>query len=147
MNTKRLLKLAEFLRTVPVKRFDYTKWVGKDWKGSQNLSCGTTACALGWAVTIPSFRKAGLRFKNSSFENLFGETIMQADIVLRSPKTKRLLTSESLRTAEMFFGLTDDQAVWLFTPQGGESFATPKYVAQKIERFVKGEAAIGHPSY
>lgn len=25
-------------------------------------SCGTTACALGWAATMPYFRKRGLRF-------------------------------------------------------------------------------------
>jgi len=47
---QRLLRLAEFLATVPRKRFDMGKWV-----------CGTTACAAGWAHNIPEFREAGYR--------------------------------------------------------------------------------------
>lgn len=67
MNKKRLLKLAGFLEALPPKRFDYNAWVGDDWAGKQDLSCGTTACALGWAATIPAFRKLGLQlFKPES---------------------------------------------------------------------------------
>lgn len=53
MNTDRLLRLAAFLDTLPPERFDYRTWVGKDWQGKADLSCGTTACALGWAMTLP----------------------------------------------------------------------------------------------
>lgn len=59
----RLLKLADFLETVPPKRFRFSSWVGDDWQGREDLSCGTTACAVGWASTIPAFRKLGLRLK------------------------------------------------------------------------------------
>lgn len=57
---RRLLKLADFLDALPPKRFDFSRWVGDDWQGDEQLSCGTTACALGWAATIPEFRKLGV---------------------------------------------------------------------------------------
>lgn len=60
-SARRLLVLAEFLEKLPMARFDYQSWVGNDWKGKQDLSCGTTACALGWAATMPEFRALGLR--------------------------------------------------------------------------------------
>lgn len=53
MNKDRLLRLAAFLDTLPPERFDYRTWVGRDWQGKADLSCGTTACALGWAMTLP----------------------------------------------------------------------------------------------
>lgn len=59
----RLLKLAAFLEQLDPKRFNYRRWVGDDWKGAQDLSCGTTACALGWAATMPEFQELGLRLE------------------------------------------------------------------------------------
>lgn len=54
--------LVEFLKTsIPKARFDFSKWVGPEWKGKPDLSCGTTACALGWATTIPELRAQGLK--------------------------------------------------------------------------------------
>lgn len=58
---QRLLNVATFLDTVPDNRFNYRGWVGPDWKGMQDLSCGTTACALGWAATMPEFQALGVR--------------------------------------------------------------------------------------
>jgi len=55
----RLLRLAKFLRTLPDCRFDFKEWVGRDWDGKPDLSCGTTACALGWAAAMPEFRALG----------------------------------------------------------------------------------------
>ncbi|MGH7749129.1 MAG: hypothetical protein ACREQ5_30855, partial [Candidatus Dormibacteria bacterium] len=58
----RLLRLADFLENdVPADRFDFAHWVGKDWAGAPDLSCGTSACALGWATTIPEFQALGLK--------------------------------------------------------------------------------------
>lgn len=51
---RRLIKLAEFLETAELPgKFDMSEWHRK-------TDCGTSACALGWATTIPSFRRAGL---------------------------------------------------------------------------------------
>ena len=44
MNKERLLKLAEFLDTVPEEKFDFSVWQS----------------AVGWACTIPEFKEAGL---------------------------------------------------------------------------------------
>lgn len=52
-NKERLLRLATFLDALPKERFNFRTWVGGDWKGMPDLSCGTTACALGWAATLP----------------------------------------------------------------------------------------------
>jgi hypothetical protein len=60
-----LTELADFLDRLPEERFDYTRWVGRDWRGSPDLSCGTTACAIGWATTLPSWRAAGLALQPS----------------------------------------------------------------------------------
>jgi len=76
-----LLELATFLEALPPERFDYGSWVGAKWKDAQDLSCGTTACALGWAATLPSCRQEGLRLGRDRFgdgtvhlESASGET-------------------------------------------------------------------------
>lgn len=56
----RILKLAAFVEKTPAKRFNFATIVGDNWGGLPDLSCGTTACALGWATTMPLFRKLGL---------------------------------------------------------------------------------------
>ena len=69
-NTKvyrdRLNKLADFL-TQPnfnktYGRFDIDSWSEESPSSARTFpSCGTAACAAGWATAIPSFRKAGFR--------------------------------------------------------------------------------------
>lgn len=121
VGNRRLLKLAKFLRTLPRKRFDYRTWTGSDWEGAQDLSCGTTGCALGWAATMPTFRRLGLRLI-AGFGYLRG-----------FPKVGRKVGSAA---AEVLFGISVNEAEHLFMPGFGEDNATPKHVAKKIERFV-----------
>jgi hypothetical protein len=117
---RRLLKLAAFLRRLPRKRFDFGEWVGFDWKGSQNLSCGTTACALGWAATMPNFRRLGMYLAQPGVVRLKGKTGIS-----------------SIEVAQIIFGLDHIDAISLFAPsQGLGSNATPKQVARRIEQFV-----------
>jgi hypothetical protein len=66
-SNRRLLLLADFLEKLPPERFNYGEWVGKDWGGKQDLSCGTTACALGWACTMPEFQALGLKFRSDEY--------------------------------------------------------------------------------
>ena len=118
----RLLRLAALLRTLPRKRFDYTTWVGYDWEGDPDLSCGTTACALGWATTIPSLRRAGLAL--TPWAHGGGSVTLNGRF-------------GALDAAEELFALEDFEARLLFAPWGAsESRATPKQVAKKIEKFV-----------
>lgn len=56
---RRLLKLADFLETADLPGEFNLETMAQDWRAGQP-QCGTQACALGWATTIPSFRKAGL---------------------------------------------------------------------------------------
>jgi hypothetical protein len=70
MNTERLKVLADFLLTVPSEQFNLREWRSRenDDDGSsiddEELleDCKTTACAVGWACTIPAFKEAGLAF-------------------------------------------------------------------------------------
>lgn len=71
---RRLTKLADFMDALPPsarKHFDMSGWLQHEGKDHHQfgsfiepeypLTCGTTACAAGWAATIPSFRKAGFK--------------------------------------------------------------------------------------
>jgi hypothetical protein len=95
-------------------------------RGKTDLSCGTQACALGWATTIPSIRRAGLilqkyRYSNGGFISLRGND-----------------TIAPLAAAAQVFGITYDDANHLFMPhERGENEATAADVAAKIERFVE----------
>lgn len=129
IGNRRLLKLAEFLRTVPRRRFNYMVWVGLDWKGAADLSCGTTACALGWATTMPYFRRLGLRL-------LRGENDVVARVGLASDPDNW----QPMEAASEVFGITEEESAELFSPNDDEGDATPKYVAKKIEKFVAARA-------
>jgi len=98
---KRLMKLADFLDTVPRKHFDMNIYVegirtgDGEYKidGLINHECGTSACALGWACTMPEFRKAGLRLSGSM------------------PIYKNW---DEQSAAKRFFGITEKEAETLF---------------------------------
>lgn len=75
---RRLYTLVRFMANLPAsanKHFNMEAWfrhMGEDHHGlkegpvnRQHMHlCGTTACAMGWACMVPSFRKAGLRLVN-----------------------------------------------------------------------------------
>ena len=57
MNPSLSPKTIELLETVaqcteetPASKFDFSEFAGNDWAGAQDLSCGTTACAIGSAI-------------------------------------------------------------------------------------------------
>lgn len=137
---RRLLKLADHLDDVPRNKFDYNSYVGEDWGGKANLSCGTTACALGWATTIPSFRRLGL-YLNDNFD---------VDIKNYNGLNSDMWGSPAI-AASIIFGLKENEFEYLFIPRDrdlnrtppefkgikpGEN-ATPKQVAKHIRQFVK----------
>lgn len=137
----RLMALVDKLRYgVPEEQFNYRQWVGKDWQGKSDLSCGTKACALGWATTIPSLRKCGLRLQlgqtNSWGEKTWGTVVNIKDTSVDDP----------FEIAEKIFALTYEQSEHLFAPSldsdVDESNFTARQVADKIEMFVLNRAAI-----
>jgi len=125
---RRLLVLAAFLDELPPERFDYTKWVGRDWGGAEDLSCGTVACALGWATTIPEFRELGLRLKLGA--NGSSGAVTLGDSEYASYGT-------SIAAAQELFCLTSLQVNLLFVPSGRALYekSTPKQVADLIRSF------------
>lgn len=132
---RRLLKLATFLEKLPRRRFDYGSWAGTDWKGSSDLSCGTTACALGWATTIPAFRRLGLKL------------VWADDGPDEYPYPRPVCHQHySEEAATKVFNLNSEEARFLFLPLEVNSVqnwkspgnrASPKQVARHIRRFVK----------
>jgi hypothetical protein len=143
---QRLLALAELLETLPRKRFDYSHWAGDEWKGKTDLSCGTSACALGWATTMPSLRKLGLRL----VKDLSGWVAVKLI-------SKNGTFMNETEAAHEVFGVSEQEFQYLFIPGDddededitlpelglntyapGEN-ATPKQVAKHIRKFVKAK--------
>ena len=60
---RRLTKLANYMARLPKraeKHFDIREaGPEENVTKAQLLKCGSSACAMGWAATIPSFKKAG----------------------------------------------------------------------------------------
>jgi hypothetical protein len=157
IHARRLLKLADFLRTVPQREFDMGEWH----KGSESGSvCKTVACAAGWACSIPSFRRAGLRLNINDFweeEDERGrKTKSFSGDVKFEPKTQtdrqmaREVGDESgcrhenlknVFAAQAFFGLTCDQANYVFLPGSYmvDGKVTRKMVIDRIRELVKQE--------
>lgn len=123
MNIDRLTKLADLLDTVPVDKFDLNYWGEARTRYSpapEHLDiakdeCGTTACACGWACTIPEFREAGLHLElvssvwRPSYDLVYEKTELD-----RLPMGK--VTYTNLSAAAAFFDLSRDAAERLFYP-------------------------------
>jgi len=125
---KRLLTLASYLETVPPKRYNHNDWAtGKFCSTEKPLEplhaeCRTTACALGWAATIPAFKRAGLKV---AFDDLGGLV-----------KYKHHQCEDA---AMEFFKLGSDDAGNIFLPGDYHSTqrVTPKMVSKRIRSVVK----------
>lgn len=136
---RRLLVLADFLDTLPPERFDYNRWVGCDWAGRPDLSCGTTACALGWACAMPEFQALGVKMVKSEEETYVLTPFFEINGV------KQSYGYGPDNTSQYLFGLSYRDHEYLFTPaepdedgNGGEYEAVPQHVANKIRTFVSG---------
>ena len=104
---RRLLVLADKLDTLPLGRFNFARWAGNDWKGAPDLSCGTSACALGWSTTIPEFRALGLRLYMSNGIPWVGLEHDMQGVSIGTPE----------KAAEYIFGLNQEEFDFLFIPR------------------------------
>jgi hypothetical protein len=155
VSKRRLLALAEFLRKLPPKRFEFGVEVSDAWQGKADLSCGATACAMGWSTTMPIFRRLGVRLSEDG-----SVIIMRKNSIRNSIRG----TWGYVSVAEEIFGIPYDDAEWLFTPglqrhkfnQWGQLSKLPgagmvspdmnasaKEVATHIERYVKKMHRLG----
>lgn len=117
---RRLLKLVDFLETADLPgEFDMGSWSKEEENGRPK--CGTAACAMGWATTIPSFRRAGL------FLNECGD-----------PEFKGYTESQA---AARFFGIENEQALNLFVYYNHEHRGTAarQAVARCIRHLIASE--------
>lgn len=127
----RLLAVARKLRSIRREQFYFGNWASPEWQGKPDLSCGTTACGLGWATTIPSLRKAGLRIVRRAGGHI--------------PVLGDHVPHYGTDAAAELFGITFYEAAFLFLPEiyndeGEKSPArdcTPKQLARHIERFCR----------
>lgn len=109
MNRKRLRILEQYLRRIPRNKFDISSYVSE---------CGTTACAIGHAYNIPSFKRDGFEPRNGSFPGFGG-----------------LLGTSAIGK---FFELDKQSVYSLFMPSGYNFCSiTPIKVANKINTLLK----------
>lgn len=121
MNTERLLKLADFLETVPEQAFTLDAWEARAAskpEGDKQGECGFAGCAMGWAAHAKLF--PGLILENGS-------------PVYRVNDYVRL----GFGAAEVVFDIPFSSAVWLFYRQHYTVDPTPADVAQRIRTFLQ----------
>lgn len=130
MNAKRLLKLADFLDTLPRQKFDYsvfTRQGGKPMREALKAGktdCGTAGCAVGWMPVV--FPRAVCWLDKPTWKS-------DLTVALRSDHD-----ITHMEVAEQYFGLDEREALCLFDPFNNDLSpeATPKQVARHIRKFV-----------
>ena len=134
VSKNRLNLLANFLDALPPKKFDFAVFGNGELKPEP--SCKATGCALGWATTIPQFRRLGLYAEVDKFYT-------DLTVILKDGEG----TLEDFAAAEKLFGISYDESYGLFHPSmsvrvNGKSLrspshhATPKKVAAHIRKFI-----------
>jgi len=168
MHAKRLAHLAIFLATVKPKKFDLSAWAEHDGvidEGDKKVlgidqalrhktdckitptadqlahTCGTTACALGWAGSLPEFQKEGLQLvipvrKICAPDNTHTE-ILWAHVKYKSAGKRPM---KDFKAGEAFFGLTSEQSLYLFDPiYYDRRYPLPVDVTDRIEEMLRDE--------
>lgn len=142
MQSKRLLKLANFLLNLNPKKFDLNEVIASDIKMQDNPSeilneCGTVGCAVGWCPSV--FPKlVGIKYYCS-----VGPSWGEQNQLYRVFDKKHPDAIEYDRFASVFFGITESEAEYLFYPFAyHKSKRGPKSVANRILNFVKNKGRI-----
>jgi hypothetical protein len=91
--------------------------------------CGTTACALGWAATIPSFKRAGLALTYRDW--------MGFELSLKGQSLEFGWDQED-NIKQLLPGITPHQAEYLFG--WNVTTKTPKEWARRCRNFLKKNA-------
>lgn len=159
MNIERLQKLANFLRTLDKDKFDMASWYFRPLKEESNpnehikficeqefgkfgrlntpeIKCGSVACALGWACSIPEFQEAGLFLGSLDLEHTSIDAIDAFPAYLHDDGNYYFQEV----AASKFFGIGVDVASSLFYPSYYDTYdITPDAVADKIEALISNE--------
>lgn len=137
MRKDRLLKLADFLETVPRRSFEIRWWQKRPAtkpEGTHQGECGFAGCAVGWAAHAKLFR--GLRLAQHGDGGTDATPIYDGDEGM--PAVARLF---DLPTVGDYFKVCPD-ASCLFEAESYDGHrATPLQVARRIRKFVKDAEA------
>jgi hypothetical protein len=137
-----LEQLCVLLDSLPRERFNYSVFVGARWKGMPDLSCGTTACAFGWATTMPSVKAMGIKMeKNGSGLGCHPRFSVNG------------VPSGAFAAACVAFGLDGNESEYLFRPNARLSNrpsapshrATATEVSAHIRQFLTWKRWPGEP--
>ena len=107
----RLTKLKNRLNDVDYDDFNMEHWAEYIVNGKP--ACGTSACALGWATTVPSLRRAGMRLMLRKSMNGFQKSKIFVGIKGKH-YTRLIPNKESLKTAQEIFRIDERQAIHIF---------------------------------
>lgn len=115
MDVERLTILAKFLETVPDDKLNMLSWRNNVAKNDVEVSdedlihdCNTTACAMGWACTIPEFKEAGLTY------SVHGGCVV---FYMKKPNSFTEVQYTAYEAAQKLFKLTDyNTTTYLFSP-------------------------------
>jgi len=119
MNKERLIILADYLQTLPPENLDMHSW-----------TCGTAACAVGHACTLPEFKAEGFSLHTDSVCNYpalkltFHETLTGWNAVVK------------------FFSLNRRAAYYLFDFISYVGDPSPTYVSDRIRAYVINGSAV-----
>lgn len=136
MEKDKLLKLADFLDTVPTELFNL-QWVQDNWPRAndkedflkkwydKDVECGATACAIGWLpVVLPEDAYYEEKCSNAvRLHNFYSESMSYDD------------------KAMAVFDITRAEADYLFNPgcYDDKDMRNPKVVANRIRRVVESQ--------
>lgn len=159
VGNNRLLKLADHLEQLPRSAIRMDSWVSEHTTGNQYVQltpeirkqleevsdghlalpasidkvrgCGFAACAVGWAGTIKSFKRAGFKVETGNYSSGTFDPSYDG--------------SGGFTAVQEFFAVTESQAEYMFGPTAyGESARPrPSTVANRIRKTVaKRQAAM-----
>lgn len=124
MNTERLLKLADFLETIPVAAFSLKEWeASKQTKaeGEKPGDCGFAGCAVGWAAHSKMFE---------GFEFAQGQSVW-GSISVPTYRGER-----GWNAVKELFDISSGRAYDLFDSSSYSSGPHPSNVAARIRNLV-----------
>ncbi len=137
MNRKNVLHIISTLEKVIERdkkdrghsHFDMGHWV--QWEGKPGeITCGTTACALGWEATTRYANKRGLRLDDREGYS--------SEVDFEDPEDACHYAFGSAAGAE-YLNIDNQIANWLFLPEyySGGVNTKPKHVIKRLQRLLK----------
>lgn len=88
----------------PESGFNMRSWAKNKMPSNPDLTCGTSACAIGLACTLPAFKRKGF---------VLGRIVCTSETFSAEPIFEN---RDGYDAVKNFFGITFDDALWLFCP-------------------------------